>query len=127
MHAKNQDRSPCKISRYRQFFSAGFISVLHNLMPYFHFRCATFDRHLIHSADTCFLVMACSGYSHVQLKTLLSVLKGIFAPVRTASQPLFFFAFFACMFTNIRAIANVMKIGLRRRIRSRPTPPLARS
>ena len=31
-------------------------------MPYFHFRCfarATFDRDLIHSADACFLVMAC--------------------------------------------------------------------
>ena len=47
-------------------------------MPYFHFRCvarATFDRNLIHSADTCFLVMACVGYSRAQLKTLSSLLK----------------------------------------------------
>ena len=47
-------------------FSAGFISVSRDFMPYVHFRCvarATFDRHLIHSADACFLVMACVGYS----------------------------------------------------------------
>ena len=51
-------------------------------MPYFHFRCvarATFDRDLIHSADACFLVMACElacvGYSRAQLKTLSSLLK----------------------------------------------------
>ena len=78
MHAKNQDRSPRKISRYRQFFSAGFISVSRDFTPYFHFRCvarATFDRNLIHSADACFLVMACVGYSRVQLKTLSSLLK----------------------------------------------------
>ena len=31
---------------------------------------ATFDRNLIHSADACFLVMACVGYSRAQLKTL---------------------------------------------------------
>ena len=64
MLAKNQDRSPRKISRYRQFFSAGFISVSRDFTPYFHFRCAaraTFDRNLIHSADACFLVMACAG------------------------------------------------------------------
>ena len=72
MHAKNQDRSPRKISRKRQFFSAGFISVSCDFTPYFHFLCvarATFDRNLIHSADACFLVMACVGYSRVQLKT----------------------------------------------------------
>ena len=47
-------------------------------MPYFRFRCAaraTFDRNLIHSADACFLFMACVGYSRVQLKTLSSLLK----------------------------------------------------
>ena len=78
MHAKNQDRSPCKISRYRQFFSAGFISVSLDFTPYFHFRCvahATFDRNFIYSADTCFLVMACVGYFCAQLKTLLSLPK----------------------------------------------------
>ena len=36
---------------------------------------ATFDRNLIHSADACFLVMACVGYSCEQLKTLSSLLK----------------------------------------------------
>ena len=78
MHAKNQDRSPRKISRYRQFFSAGFISVSRDFTPYFHFRCvarATFDRHLNHWADACFLVMACVAYSRVKLKTLSSLLK----------------------------------------------------
>ena len=78
MHAKNQDRSPRKISRWRQFFSAGFISVSRDFTPYFHFRCvarATFDRNLIHSADACFLVMACVAYSREQLKTLSSLLK----------------------------------------------------
>ena len=78
MHAKNQDRSLRKISRERQFFSAGFISVSHDFTLYFHFRCvprATFDRNLIHSADPCFLVMACVGYSRMQLKTLSSLLK----------------------------------------------------
>ena len=63
------------------FFSAGFISVSHDFTPYFHFRCvarATFDRNLIHSADACFLVMACVGYSRVQLKTLSSLLKSHF-------------------------------------------------
>ena len=43
-----------------------------------HFRCvarATFDRNLNHSADACFLVMACVAYSRVQLKTLPSFLK----------------------------------------------------
>ena len=63
MHAKNQERSPRKISR--QFVSAGFISVSCDFAPYFHFRCvarATFDRNLIHSADACFLVMACVVY-----------------------------------------------------------------
>ena len=50
-------------------------------MPYFHFRCvahATFDRNLIHSAEACFLVMACVGYSHAKLKTLSSLLKRLF-------------------------------------------------
>ena len=48
------------------------------LRQYFHFRCvarATFDRSLIRSADACFLVLACVGYSHVQLKTLSSLLR----------------------------------------------------
>ena len=43
------------------FFSAGFISVSRDFTPYFYFRCvarATFDRNLIHSAATCFLVIA---------------------------------------------------------------------
>ena len=78
MHAKNQDRSPRKISRKRQCFSAGFISVSRDFTPYFHFRCvarATFDRNLNHSADACFLVMACVAYSRVKLKTLSSHLK----------------------------------------------------
>ena len=59
------------------FFSAGFISVSRDFTPYFRFRCAaraTFDRNLIHSADVCFLVMACAGYSRAQLKTLWSLL-----------------------------------------------------
>ena len=34
-----------------------------------------FDRNLIHSADVCFLFMACVGYSRAQLKTLSSLLK----------------------------------------------------
>ena len=56
--------------------------------PYFHFRCfarATFDRNLIHSADTCFLVMVCVGYSCVQLKTLLSLLKLVYFFFQTRS------------------------------------------
>ena len=48
-------------------------------MPYFHFRLVAratcFDRNLIHSADACFLVMACVGYSRAQLKTLSSLPK----------------------------------------------------
>ena len=44
-------------------------SVLHTLLL------ITFDRNLIHSADACFLVMACVGYSCMQLKTLSSLLK----------------------------------------------------
>ena len=59
-------------------FSAGFISISRDFMPYFHFRCvarATFDRNLIHSADACFLVMACVGYSRAQLRTLSSLLE----------------------------------------------------
>jgi len=78
VHAKNQDRSPRKISRYRQFFSAGFIAVSRDFTPYFYFRSAeraTFDRNLIHSADAFFLVMACAGYSRAQLNTLSSLLK----------------------------------------------------
>ena len=54
------------------------MSVSRDFKPYFHFRCvarATFDRNLIHSADACFLVMACVAYSRAQLKTLLSLLK----------------------------------------------------
>ena len=60
------------------FFSAGFISVLRDFTPYFHFRCvarATFDRNLNHSADACFLVMACVAYSRAKPKTLSSLLK----------------------------------------------------
>ena len=34
-----------------------------------------FGRNLIHSADACFIVMACTGYSHAQLKPLSSLLK----------------------------------------------------
>ena len=52
--------------RDRPFFPAGFISILRNFTPYFHFWCvarATFDRNLIQSADGCSLVMACGGYS----------------------------------------------------------------
>ena len=36
--------------------------------------CCTFDRNLIHSADACFLVMACVVYLRAQLKTLSSLL-----------------------------------------------------
>ena len=71
MHAKNQDGSPRKILRWRQFFPAGFISVSRDFTPYFHFRCAaraTFDGNLIHSADACFLVMTCVGYSRTHLE-----------------------------------------------------------
>ena len=53
------------------------ISVSRDFTPYFHFRCvarATFDRDLIHSADVCFLVMACVGYSRAQARTLSSLL-----------------------------------------------------
>ena len=60
------------------FFSAAFISVSGDFTLCFHFRCvarATFDRNLIYSADACFLVMACVGYSRAQLKTLSSLLK----------------------------------------------------
>ena len=49
----------------RRIFTSG---VLHELLP-------GFDRNLIHSADACFLVMACVGYSSAQLKTLWSLLK----------------------------------------------------
>ena len=69
-----------KFRTLREFFSADFISVSRDFTPYFHFRCAaraTFDKNLIHSADACFLVMACVGYSRVPLKTLLSLLKGL--------------------------------------------------
>ena len=50
----------------KTIFSAGFILVSRDVTPYLHLRCvacATFDRSLIHSADACFLVMACVGYS----------------------------------------------------------------
>ena len=53
-----------------------FVQVL--FLSYFHFQCAacaTFDRSLIHSADLCFLIMACVGYSRAQLKTFSSLLK----------------------------------------------------
>ena len=59
------------------FFPQVLFPFRHDFTPYFHFRCvarATFDRNLIHSVDACFLVMACVGYSRVQLKTLLSLL-----------------------------------------------------
>ena len=78
MHAKNQCGSPAQYGSPVQIFSAGFISVSRDFTPYFHFRCvarATFDKNLIHSADACFLVMACVGYSPAQLKTLSSLLK----------------------------------------------------
>ena len=68
----------CAKFRDRDNFSAGFISVSRDFTPYFHFRCvarATFDRDLIHSADVCFLVMACVGHSRAQLRTLSSLLK----------------------------------------------------
>ena len=63
------------------FFSKVFISVSRDFTPYFHFRCvarATFGRNLIHSADACFLVMACVGYLRAQLKTLSSLLEAIY-------------------------------------------------
>ena len=61
-----------------EFFPEGFISGSRDFTSYFHFRFAagaTFDRNLIHSADACFLVMACVGYSRAQLKTLSSLLE----------------------------------------------------
>ena len=69
----------CKKLRYvtaqnfeiETIFFRRFISVSRDFTPYFHFRCvahAAFDRNLIHSADACFLVMACVGYSRAQLK-----------------------------------------------------------
>ena len=64
--------------RDRDNFFPQVISVSHDFTLYFYFRCvacATFDRNLIHSADACFLVMACVGYSRVKLKTLSSLLK----------------------------------------------------
>ena len=87
---KNQDRSPRKISRDRQFFSVGFISISRDFAPYFHFRCAaraTFHRNLILSADACFLVMACAGYSRAQLKALSSLLKSLFLATWPPCQP----------------------------------------
>ena len=59
------------------FFPQVLFPFSHDFTPYFHFRSvarATFDRNLIHSADACFLVMACVGYSRAQLKTLSSLL-----------------------------------------------------
>ena len=106
MHAKNQDRFPRKISRKRQFFSTGSISVSHHFMPYFHFRCvahATFDRNLIHSGDTCFLVMACVAYSRAQLKTLLS-LKFCSSNTRDESQ----------CFQVLKWLLGLVKLRLRR-------------
>ena len=61
----------------KTIFSGGFISVSCDFTPYFHFWCvarATFDTNWINSADACFLVMACVGYSRMQLKTLSSLL-----------------------------------------------------
>ena len=58
---------------YRDRF---FLQVL--FPSYFHFQCvacATFDTSLIHSADLCFLIMACVGYSRAQLKAFSSLLK----------------------------------------------------
>ena len=77
MHAKNQYRSPNKISRWRQIFSAGFISGWLDFTPNIYVRCvahAFFDRHLIQSADAWFLVMACVGCSRAHLKTLSSLI-----------------------------------------------------
>ena len=65
---------PAKFRDKDNFFPQVLIS---DFTPYFHFRCvarATFDRNLIHSVDACFLVMACVGYSRMQLKTLSSLL-----------------------------------------------------
>ena len=53
------------------------------LRPYFYFRC--FDRNFIHSADACFLVMACVSYSRAQLKTLSSLLNTRVFETRTAT------------------------------------------
>ena len=75
----------CKKSRWvtkfwdrDNFFRRFYFSFMRFNTPYFYSRCvgrATFDRNLIHSADACFWVMTCVGYSRVQLKTLLSLLK----------------------------------------------------
>ena len=43
-------------------FFTGFISGLHDFMPYFHFLCVA-HANLIHSADVCSLVMVCVGYT----------------------------------------------------------------
>ena len=45
---------------------------------YFRVARATSDRNMIHSADACFLVMACVGYSPKKLKTFSSLLKSKF-------------------------------------------------
>ena len=77
MHAKKQDESQ-NFEIETIFFRRFYFPFMQFNTPYFHFRCvgrATFDRNLIHSADACFLVMACVGYSRVQLKTFLSLLK----------------------------------------------------
>jgi len=74
-HAKNKDRLPRKILRWRQFFFSQF------LFPFRTILCCIFSSGvlhallLIHSADACFLVMACVGYLRAQLKTLLTLLK----------------------------------------------------
>ena len=57
------DRYPDKI----EMFSANFISGSCDFTTYFHFRGvtrATFDRNLMHSADTLFLVMARASLFH---------------------------------------------------------------
>ena len=80
-------------------FSAGFISVSRDFTPYFHFRCVartTFDRNLIHSADACFLVMTCVGYSRAQLKTLSSLLKSSSSAFRPALSNLWLLLVVIC-------------------------------
>ena len=46
---------------------------------------ASFDRNLIHSADACFLVMACVGYARAHLKTLSSLLNKVHLRVQQGS------------------------------------------
>ena len=78
------------------------------LRPYFYFRC--FDRNLIHSADACFLVMACVSYSRAQLKTLSSLLNTRVFETRTATGRIRFRLFMAC--SLIILLVNLQTIGL---------------